>query len=134
AWKRAIDNILFQIEMRGLSRRAYANAAKELIELVGLTGFEDKYPSELSGGMQHRVSLCRALIHDPKVLLMDEPFASLDAMTRDQMNIELLRIRERSKKTIVFVTHSISYAVFFLNNKMITASPAPSLLDTVTIQ
>ncbi len=123
-WKRAIDNILFQIEMRGLSRRAYLRKAQELIQLVGLDGFESNYPSELSGGMQHRVSLCRALIHDPRVLLMDEPFASLDAMTRDQMNIELLRIFGRAKKTILFVTHSIAEAVF-LSNRVLVMSPRP---------
>lgn len=123
-WKRAIDNILFQIEMRGLSRREHVGRARALIELVGLTGFEDKYPSELSGGMQHRVSLCRALIHDPQVLLMDEPFASLDAMTRDQMNIELLQIRQESRKTILFVTHSIAEAVF-LSNRVLVMSPRP---------
>jgi NitT/TauT family transport system ATP-binding protein len=133
-WKRAIQNILFQIEMRGLKKSDYMSKAEELIELVGLRGFEQRYPSELSGGMQHRVSLCRALIHDPPVLLMDEPFASLDAMTRDQMNTELLKICQRKKKTILFVTHSIPEAVFLSNRVLVMSARPGRIIEDVPIE
>jgi NitT/TauT family transport system ATP-binding protein len=111
-WRGALRNILLQAEMRGMDRRAARSRAAELIELTGLTGFEKALPHELSGGMQQRVALCRALLHEPPVLLMDEPFGALDALTREQMNAELNRIWRRSGTTIVLVTHSIAEAVF----------------------
>ena len=111
-WRRVLDNILLSIEVLGRNDQDYRKRAQELIELVELKGFEDKYPFELSGGMQQRVSICRALIHDPPGLIMDEPFSALDEMTRDGMNVELQRIWLDRRKTILYITHSIAEAVF----------------------
>jgi NitT/TauT family transport system ATP-binding protein len=124
AWRKALDNVLLQVEARGLSVDAYRKRALELLELTGLRGFENKYPNELSGGMQQRVSISRALIHDPPLLLMDEPFGALDAITRDEMNLELLRIWSESKKTVLFITHSIAEAVF-LGDRVVVMTPRP---------
>jgi NitT/TauT family transport system ATP-binding protein len=124
-WRRVIDNVLLPIEILGLDKSSQREKANELLELVGLKGFERSYPRELSGGMQQRVSIARALIHDPKVLLMDEPFGSLDALTRERMNLELLRIWERATKTVIFVTHGINEAVF-LSDRIIVLSARPS--------
>jgi len=124
AWRKTLDNVLLQIEARKLKVEDYRQRALELLELTGLKGFEDKYPSELSGGMQQRVSISRALIHDPPLLLMDEPFGALDAITRDEMNLELLRIWGEAKKTILFITHSIAEAVF-LGDRVIVMTPRP---------
>ena len=123
-WRKTIDNVLLQIEARKLKVEDYRQRALELLELTGLKGFEDKYPSELSGGMQQRVSISRALIHDPPLLLMDEPFGALDAITRDEMNLELLRIWGEAKKTVLFITHSIAEAVF-LGDRVIVMTPRP---------
>jgi NitT/TauT family transport system ATP-binding protein len=111
-WRTVLDNVMFSIEMLGLRRDSYRDRAMSLIELAGLAGFERKYPWELSGGMQQRVAICRALVHDPSLLLMDEPFGALDAMTREEMGLELLRLWEERRKTILFVTHSIREAVY----------------------
>lgn len=124
-WRTVLDNILLPIEILKLPRRSYQEKAMELIKLVDLIGFENFLPSELSGGMQQRVSLCRALITDPPILLMDEPFGSLDALTRDDMNLELQRIWETKKKTVLFITHSIPEAVF-LSDRVVVLSPRPS--------
>jgi len=124
-WRNVVDNILFPVEILRHSRRDYHDRALELIRLVGLDGFQNRLPAELSGGMQQRVSICRALITDPALLLMDEPFGALDALTREDMNLELLRIWEARKKTVLFVTHSIPEAVF-LSDKVIVLSPRPS--------
>jgi NitT/TauT family transport system ATP-binding protein len=124
AWRKALDNVLLQIEARGLAVAAYRKRALELLELTGLRGFEGKYPNELSGGMQQRVSISRALIHDPPLLLMDEPFGALDAITRDEMNLELLRIWQEAKKTLLFITHSIPEAVF-LADRVVVMTPRP---------
>ena len=123
-WKNVLDNVLVQADFRGLKVSQYRDRAQELLELVGLSEFEDRYPFELSGGMRQRVSLCRALLHDPDLLLMDEPFGALDALTREQLNLDLQRIRQRQKKTVVFVTHSITEAVF-LGDRVAVMGPRP---------
>jgi len=124
-WRKIIDNVLLPAEILGLPLAEARERARNLIELVGLSGYEDKFPYELSGGMQQRVSIARALVHDPKLVLMDEPFGALDALTREKMNLELLRIWENSGKTIVFVTHSIPEAVLLGSHcAVLTAGPA----------
>ncbi len=124
-WRKVLDNVLLPIEILRLDREKYRTRAMELLELVGLKGFENNYPNELSGGMQQRVSIARALIHDPKLVLMDEPFGALDAITRERMNVELLRIWNESKKTVLFVTHGINEAIF-LSDRIIVLSARPS--------
>ena len=124
-WRKVIDNVLLPIEILKLDRQRYLDKARALLELVGLAGFEHNYPNELSGGMQQRVSIARALIHDPKLILMDEPFGALDALTRERMNLELLRIWSESQKTILFVTHGIQEAIF-LSDRVIILSARPS--------
>jgi NitT/TauT family transport system ATP-binding protein len=106
------------------ARRAHRARAEELLALTGLEGYEDRRPDELSGGMQQRVSLCRALVSNPAVLLMDEPFAALDALTRDELSLELQRIWGQDRKTIVFVTHSIQEATL-LADRIVVMSPRP---------
>ena len=124
-WRRIIDNVLLPAELLGLPMGAAKARARDLLALVGLAGYEDKYPYELSGGMQQRAAIARALVHDPKLVLMDEPFGALDALTREKMNLELLRIWKESGKTIVFVTHGISEAVFLGSRVVVfTAGPA----------
>ncbi|MCQ2412692.1 MAG: ABC transporter ATP-binding protein [Sphaerochaetaceae bacterium] len=124
-WRKVIDNVLLPIEILKLDKRKYVDRAMELLEMVGLKGFENRYPNELSGGMQQRVSIARALIHDPKLILMDEPFGALDAITREKMNLELMRIWSESKKTVLFITHEIAEAVF-LSDRVIVLSARPS--------
>jgi NitT/TauT family transport system ATP-binding protein len=124
-WRRVIDNVLLPAEILGLSMRQSRERARDLLALVGLAGSEDKFPYELSGGMQQRASIARALIHDPKLILMDEPFGALDALTREKMNIELLRIWAEAGKTIVFVTHGITEAVF-LGSRVIVLTAGPA--------
>jgi NitT/TauT family transport system ATP-binding protein len=124
-WRKVLDNVLLPIEILKLDREKYKKRAMELLDLVGLTGFENNYPNELSGGMQQRVSIARALIHDPKLVLMDEPFGALDAITRERMNLELLRIWTESKKTVLFITHGINEAIF-LSDRVIVLSARPS--------
>jgi NitT/TauT family transport system ATP-binding protein len=119
AWRSVLDNILLQIEMRRLPRARFEGKARELIAMTGLGGFERKYPWQLSGGMQQRASICRALVHDPALLLMDEPFGALDAMTRERMNLELQRIWSETKKTVLFITHSIPEAVFLADRVLV---------------
>jgi NitT/TauT family transport system ATP-binding protein len=132
-WRRVLDNVLLPAELAGLDRRQHEARARELLKLVGLDGFADKYPRELSGGMQQRAALCRALLLDPPLLLMDEPFGALDAMTRDELNLELLRVwgegNER-RKTIVFVTHSIPEAVF-LADRVVVLTPRPGRVASI---
>jgi NitT/TauT family transport system ATP-binding protein len=115
---------MLPVEILGLERNAARKRAMNLLRLVGLEGFENRYPRELSGGMQQRVSICRALIHNPSVLLMDEPFAALDAMTREELGLELLRIWDTEKKTVVFVTHNIGEAIL-LADRVVAMSPRP---------
>jgi NitT/TauT family transport system ATP-binding protein len=124
-WRRIIDNVLLPAEILGLPMAESRARARDLMALVGLQGAEDKFPYELSGGMQQRAAIARALIHDPNLILMDEPFGALDALTREKMNLELLRIWREAKKTIVFVTHGISEAVFLGTRVVVlTAGPA----------
>ncbi|MEA2419968.1 MAG: NitT/TauT family transport system ATP-binding protein [Thermoleophilaceae bacterium] len=129
-WRRTMGNVLLQAELRGLDKNAYRPRAQELIDLVGLSGFEDRYPFELSGGMRQRVSICRALLHDPALLLMDEPFGALDALTRDQLNLDLQEIWLTSQKTVLFVTHGITEAVF-LSDRVVVMSPRPGRIEEV---
>ncbi|MFJ9586128.1 ABC transporter ATP-binding protein [Streptomyces acidicola] len=123
-WRTILQNVMVPVEVRKLDARVYRERAARLLGMVGLDGFEGKYPHELSGGMQQRAGICRALVHDPAVLLMDEPFGALDALTREYMNVELLRIWRESGQTIVFVTHSIPEAVF-LSDRVLVLSPRP---------
>jgi NitT/TauT family transport system ATP-binding protein len=123
-WRTVRGNILLQAEMRGMDMRKANAKADELIEMTGLSGFEKAMPFELSGGMQQRVSLCRALLHEPRVLLMDEPFGALDALTRERMNVELNRIWARTGTTVLLVTHSVAEAVY-LASRVIVMSPRP---------
>ena len=124
-WRKVIDNVLLPIEILKLDKKKYIDRAMDLLDMVGLKGFENRYPNELSGGMQQRVSIARALIHDPKLILMDEPFGALDAITREKMNLELMRIWSESKKTVLFITHEIAEAVF-LSDRVIVLSARPS--------
>lgn len=124
-WRRVLENVLLPAEILGLPKKESRERALDLLQMVGLAGFEGKYPYELSGGMQQRASIARSLIHDPKLILMDEPFGALDALTREKMNLELLRIWSESGKTIIFVTHSIQEAIFLGSRcAVLTASPA----------
>lgn len=129
-WRNVIDNVMLPVEILGLDEEEYRKRAMDLLQLTGLIGFETKYPRELSGGMQQRVSISRALIHNPPLLLMDEPFGALDALTREAMNLELLRIWQESKKTCLLITHSIGEAVF-LADRVIVMTPRPGKVESV---
>lgn len=123
-WRNVLDNVLYPFEMLGWNVKEHLHEAHRLIKLVGLNGFEKALPRELSGGMQQRVSICRALVYDPKLLLMDEPFGAVDAMTREEMCFEVLRIWQERRKTVVFVTHSIPESVF-LADRVVVMAPRP---------
>jgi NitT/TauT family transport system ATP-binding protein len=124
-WRTILENVTLPAEILGLPRREAQERARHLLAMVGLRGFEAKYPYQLSGGMQQRAAIARALVHDPKLILMDEPFGALDALTRERMNLEMLRIWRESGKTILFVTHSIQEAVFLgARCAVLTAGPA----------
>jgi NitT/TauT family transport system ATP-binding protein len=126
-WKSALENVLFPARILKLPIEVYRERALELLAMVGLAGFEHKKPSQLSGGMRQRVAICRALIHDPDILLMDEPFSALDAITRDQMNVALSEILETYRKTVIFVTHSIREAAF-LSDRVLVMGGRPSTI------
>jgi NitT/TauT family transport system ATP-binding protein len=132
-WRTVLDNIMLQAELRGLPDARYRRRALELIQTVGLAGFERKYPWELSGGMQQRAAICRALLHDPSILLMDEPFGALDAMTREMMDLELQRIWSATKKTVLFVTHSIPEAVLLSDRVLVMTERPGSVAAIYTI-
>jgi NitT/TauT family transport system ATP-binding protein len=129
-WRTVIDNVMLPAEILGIPRDKALVRAQELLHMVRLDGFDNKYPQELSGGMQQRASIARALLHDPAILLMDEPFGALDAMTREQMNLELQSIWQASGKTVVLVTHSIPEAVF-LGDQVLVMTPRPGRLATI---
>jgi NitT/TauT family transport system ATP-binding protein len=132
-WRSVLGNILLPVEFARLDTAAYRGKAEALIKLVGLTGFEEMFPHQLSGGMQQRASLCRALVTDPQLLLMDEPFGALDAMTRDELDLELLRIWEERKKTVLFVTHSIQEAVFLSDQIFVMSARPGRLLEKIPV-
>lgn len=132
-WRSVLQNILIQAEIRGLAMDAARKRAMELIEMAGLKGFENKYPWQLSGGMQQRVAILRALLHDPPLLLMDEPFGALDAMTREKMNLELQRLCMAARKTVLLITHSIPEAVFLSDRVLVMSERPGTIAATYTI-
>jgi NitT/TauT family transport system ATP-binding protein len=129
-WKSALDNVLFPVRVLKRSIEDHREAANNLLQQVGLNGFEHKRPHELSGGMRQRVAICRTLVYDPDVLLMDEPFSALDEITRAQLQDDLLQLWSRERKTVVFVTHNISEAVY-LADRVVVMSPHPGRIKTV---
>jgi NitT/TauT family transport system ATP-binding protein len=133
AWRTVIENIMLPVHVLGLDRRFHEARANQLVQMVGLEGFESKYPWELSGGMQQRVAICRALINQPQLLLMDEPFGALDAITREAMNVELESIWLRTQQTILLITHSISEAVFLGTRVAVMNSRPGTIVDVISI-
>ena len=129
-WRTVMENVLVPAQIQGRDIKASTERARHYLQLVGLEQFHTKYPSELSGGMQQRVGIARALVNDPALLLMDEPFGALDAMTRESMNVELLKIKERTGATIMLVTHSIPEAVF-LGDRVVVMSPRPGRITQI---
>jgi len=129
-WRTVLDNLMLPVDFRGGDRAAARQRAESLLALTGLSAFGKRYPAELSGGMRQRVAICRALIDDPSLLLMDEPFGALDALTRDQMNIELQRIWLAEHKTVIFVTHSINEAIF-LGDRVVVMTPRPGRIAEI---
>ncbi len=132
-WKSVLDNVLFPIHILKRPVREYAERARQLLDMVGLSEFSTKRPHQLSGGMRQRVAICRALVHDPTLLLMDEPFSALDAITRDEMNAALLDIWQRYQKTVLFVTHGIREAVFLSDRVLVMARRPSTLIADVSI-
>ncbi|MCC7347409.1 MAG: ABC transporter ATP-binding protein [Variibacter sp.] len=129
-WRTVIDNVMLPAEVQGLAKAPAAARARELLAMVGLGEFETKYPMELSGGMQQRAAISRALVHDPNILLMDEPFGALDAMTREQMNLDLQRIWLEAGKTVILITHSIPEAVF-LGDRVVVMTARPGKIARI---
>jgi NitT/TauT family transport system ATP-binding protein len=129
-WRSALQNIMIQAEIRKSNLREARERAMQLLKMVSLQGFEDSYPKELSGGMRQRVSICRALLHNPPLLLMDEPFGALDAMTRDQLQIDLQRLCADNEVTVLFITHSITEAIF-LSDRVVVMSPRPGRIERI---
>ena len=132
-WRTVLGNVIYGVECQGRDTKAAAPKAHELIDLVGLKGFERYYPHELSGGMRQRVNLARALLTEPEVLLMDEPFAALDAQTREAMQAELLRVWSETRKTVLFITHQIDEAVFLSDRVLVMGSHPGRLLEDIRI-
>jgi NitT/TauT family transport system ATP-binding protein len=132
-WRSNLKNVLLPLEVMKRLDDSSEGRARELLAMVGLADFADHHPSELSGGMQQRVSICRALVHDPEVLLLDEPFGALDALTREQLNDDLLRIWSETGKTVIFVTHDISEAVYLSDRVIVMSSRPGTIRDDITI-
>jgi NitT/TauT family transport system ATP-binding protein len=132
-WRTVLDNVLFPIELLRLPRRKHEQRAMDLLAMAKIGDFAHRLPSQLSGGMRQRVSICCALIHDPSILLMDEPFSALDAITRDEMGVELLRIWQANRKTVIFVTHSIREAAFLSDRVLVMGRRPATILDEVVI-
>ena len=132
-WLDAIDNVAFPLALRGMAKPARRNRAREMLSLVGLDGFGERHPHELSGGMRQRVSIARGLVQDPPVLLMDEPFAALDEQTRMTMGDELLRIWSLTSKTIVFVTHSLTEAVYLADEVLVFSARPGRIIDRIDV-
>lgn len=132
-WRTVLENVILPLEVRGNNGDEHEGRALELVRLVGLAGFENSYPRELSGGMQQRVAIARALVYEPSILLMDEPFGSLDAITRSQMNLELLRIWQATGKTIVLVTHNIQEAIFLADRVLIMSARPGHIQAAVSV-
>jgi NitT/TauT family transport system ATP-binding protein len=132
-WRSVRRNITLQAELRHLRGPAIRDRVDSLIKMTGLSGFEDAWPHELSGGMQQRVSLCRALVHEPPVLLMDEPFGALDALTREQMNTELHRIWRETQTTVLLVTHSVAEACFLASRVIVLSARPGAVLEIVPV-
>lgn len=130
AWRSVLRNIMLPVEVRKLDRASHLERAQALIEMTGLRGFENKFPWQLSGGMQQRAALCRALVHDPRIILMDEPFGALDALTRERMNLELQRIHFETRKTILLITHSIPEAIF-LADRVVVMTERPGAIAAI---
>ena len=128
-WRDVLANVLFQVEIRGLPSGTYRDRALKLLDQVGLSDFTDRFPHELSGGMRQRTAIARALLHDPPLLLMDEPFGALDALTREQMRVDLETLWLATRKTVLFITHSIDEAVL-LSDRVVVMSPRPGRVET----
>jgi NitT/TauT family transport system ATP-binding protein len=129
-WRTVLGNVMLPVEIRKLDRAVHVRKARDLLRSVGLADFEQKYPGELSGGMRQRVAICRALVQDPGLLLMDEPFGALDALTREQMNLDLQRIWLRDRNTVLFITHSIEEAVL-LADRVVVMTPRPGRIADI---
>lgn len=132
-WRKVLDNVLFPIELLKLPRAQYEKRAMDLLAMAKIDDFAHHLPRQLSGGMRQRVSICRALIHDPRILLMDEPFSALDALTRDEMGVELLRIWQANRKTVIFVTHSIREAVLLSDRVLVMGRRPSTIVDELAI-
>ena len=132
-WRRVLDNVLLPVEIYRLDQKEYENKARRLLATAGLADFLTKYPFELSGGMQQRVALCRALVAEPSLLLMDEPFGALDTLTRQKMGFELLRLWEEWKSTVLFVTHDVDEAVMLSDRVLVMSSRPGTVLGSFTV-
>ncbi len=133
-WRTVLQNVLFPIELLKLPRPHYRRRAMELLRMAKIDEFAGVLPRQLSGGMRQRVAICRALVHDPNILLMDEPFSALDAITRDEMAVELQRIWQANRKTVIFVTHSIREAAFLSDRVLVMGRRPATIIDELTIE
>ena len=133
-WRSVIHNVLLPIEFAKGSKNEHRGRANDLLVLLGLDGFQNRYPWELSGGMRQRVAICRALLTDPALLMMDEPFGALDALTRDELNIELLRMWNETRKTVMFITHSITEAVFLSDRIVVMKKEPGEIVEILDIE